>query len=114
MNKKTIDENKKIKSEILRLQRLEASFLNKTMISDILMECCAINKRIIFNKPDVNYLLDLSQYKMDYIIDKYDLTISKSCENSKKIHKIIGYSDFVQHFATPYILKNLNLAEKEN
>lgn len=114
MNVKTISGNNLIKSEVSRLQKLDIHSFDDLIISDFLTKSCISSKRFIFNKKDVNNILGLTTNQIDYVIKKHDLCISKCSNSSRSFQKIIKYSDFIQHFATPYILKNLNLAEKEN
>ncbi|MGL4355075.1 MAG: hypothetical protein ACRCTP_14520 [Aeromonas popoffii] len=98
MNVKTIKDNKFIKNEILKVQKLEINSIGKAKISNVLSKCCIDNKRILFNKLDLDYILGLNESNVDYIIDKYNLNTSKN-----KQKKNIFYSDFIKYFAVPYI-----------
>lgn len=73
--------------------------LSKDEIILSLSNTCIKQQKFIFCKKDIKYLLNSSDSQIDYIIDKYELNLSKN-----KHKKLIILQKFLTYFAIPEII----------
>lgn len=101
--------NSKKNTQLLEIAKQIFYFKKKSLTENItlskdemilsLSNTCIKQQKFIFCKNDIKYLLNSSDSQIDYIINKYELNLSKN-----KHKKLIILQKFLTYFAIPEII----------